>query len=190
MKKAYDANIQVCFHAIGDEGQPAGAGLDGQGVRGCAGASADRRWRIEHAQILQVEDIVALQGAGRHPSMQPSHAIGDLYFAPARHRADGGWRAAYAWRALIDAGVDHRGRIGCAGGAGRSADRVLCGRGAQGSARASRRRDWHPEQAVTREEALKMFTHLAGLCLVPGRGSRHDRDGQAGGLHRLQRATS
>ena len=34
---------------------------------------------------------------------------------------------------------------------------------------------WHPEEAVTREQALKMFTHLAGLCGVRREAARLDR---------------
>jgi predicted amidohydrolase YtcJ len=88
--------------------------------------------------------------------MQPSHAIGDLYFAPARLGPDR-LAGAYAWRALIDAGSI------IAGGSDAPVE--------QGDPRiefyaAVARKDlkgqsgegWHPEQAVTREEALKMFT--------------------------------
>ncbi|HEY7798760.1 MAG TPA: amidohydrolase family protein, partial [Hyphomonadaceae bacterium] len=117
---------------------------------------SDRRWRIEHSQILHVKDIPRFKRLGIIASMQPSHAIGDLYFAPARlgqERLAG----AYAWRALIDAGAV------VAGGSDAPVE--------QGDPRiefyaAVARKDlkgqsgegWHPEQAVTRAEALKMFT--------------------------------
>jgi hypothetical protein len=103
-----------------------------------------------------VEDIPRFKQLGIIASMQPSHAIGDLYFAPARlgqERLAG----AYAWRALIDAGAV------VAGGSDAPVE--------QGDPRiefyaAVARKDlkgqsgegWHPEQAVTRAEALKMFT--------------------------------
>ena len=45
---------------------------------------ADPRWRIEHAQIVNPEDIPRFAKLGVIPSMQPSHAIGDLFFAPSR----------------------------------------------------------------------------------------------------------
>jgi predicted amidohydrolase YtcJ len=88
--------------------------------------------------------------------MQPSHAIGDLHFAPARLGPDR-LAGAYAWRALIDAGSV------IAGGSDAPVE--------QGDPRiefyaAVARKDlkgqsgegWHPEQKVTRAEALKMFT--------------------------------
>jgi len=156
MRKASDANIQVAYHAIGDEGNRlvlnwmaktfADAGVKGE----------DKRWRNEHSQILHVEDIPRFKALGIIPSMQPSHAIGDLHFAPARLGPDR-LAGAYAWRALIDAGSF------IAGGSDAPVE--------QGDPRiefyaAVARKDlngqsgegWHPEQKVTRAEALKMFT--------------------------------
>ena len=157
MKKAYDANIQVCFHAIGDRGNQ--LVLDWMQKTFDAApdkATADKRWRIEHAQILRLEDIVRFHAIGVIASMQPSHAIGDLYFAPARigpRRLLGG----YAWRSLIDAGAI------IAGGSDAPVEQgdpriefyaAVARKDLQGKDGP----DWHPEQAVTREEALKMFT--------------------------------
>ena len=157
MKQAYDQNIQVCFHAIGDRGNQ--LVLDWmQKVFDAAPdkAVADKRWRIEHAQILRLEDVVRFHDMGVIASMQPSHAIGDLYFAPSRigpRRLLGG----YAWRSLIDAGAI------IAGGSDAPVEQgdpriefyaAVARRDLQGNAGL----DWHPEQAVTREEALKMFT--------------------------------
>jgi predicted amidohydrolase YtcJ len=157
MKKAYDANIQVCFHAIGDKGNQLALDWMQKTFEAAPDkATADKRWRIEHAQVLRLEDIVRFKTLGVIPSMQPSHAIGDLYFAEARigpRRLLG----AYAWRALIDAGSV------IAGGSDAPVE--------QGDPRiefyaAVARKDlkgnsgpnWHPEQAVSREEALRMFT--------------------------------
>ncbi len=156
MKAAIAKNIQVSFHAIGDEGNRlvlnwmekafAEAGVKGQ----------DKRWRIEHSQILHVEDIPRFSALGVIPSMQPSHAIGDLYFAPARLGEDR-LAGAYAWRALIDAGSI------IAGGSDAPVEQgdpriefyaAVARKDLKGNSAA----DWHPEQKVTREEALKMFT--------------------------------
>lgn len=156
MKKASDANVQVAFHAIGDEGNRLVLNWMEKTFADAGVKGADRRWRIEHSQILHVEDIPRFKALGIIPSMQPSHAIGDLYFAPARLGPDR-LAGAYAWRALIDAGSM------IAGGSDAPVE--------QGDPRiefyaAVARKDlkgqsgegWHPEQAVTREEALKMFT--------------------------------
>src|SRR6185369_5810513 len=63
----------------------------------------DPRWRVEHAQIVSDEDIPRFAKLGVIPSMQPSHAIGDLFFAPKRlgmKRLEG----AYAWQRFINSG--------------------------------------------------------------------------------------
>src|SRR5437763_8720451 len=62
------------------------------------------RWRVEHAQILSEQDIPRFAKLGIIASMQPSHAISDLFFAPARlgmERLAG----AYAWKSLIKSGA-------------------------------------------------------------------------------------
>ena len=156
MKKAIDAGVQVCFHAIGDEGNRlvlnwmekafAAAGVNG----------ADKRWRIEHSQILHVEDIPRFKALGVIPSMQPSHAIGDLYFAPAR-LGEERLAGAYAWRALIDDGSI------IAGGSDAPVEQgdpriEFYAAVARKDLKGNSAPDWHPEQKVTREEALKMFT--------------------------------
>jgi len=119
-------------------------------------ANADPRWRIEHSQIIHVDDIPLFAKYGIIPSMQPSHAIGDLHFAVDRlgkDRLAGG----YAWRSLIDNGSIV---------AGGSDAPVEVGDPRIEYYAATVRKDlkgfsnesWYPEQKVTPQEALKMFT--------------------------------
>lgn len=117
---------------------------------------AEPRWRIEHAQIVNPDDIPRFAKLGVIPSMQPSHAIGDLFFAPSRvgiKRLEG----SYAWESFIKSGIVvpggsdapvERGEpmIEFYAAVARKDQKGFSGEG------------WHPEQAVTREEALKMFT--------------------------------
>jgi predicted amidohydrolase YtcJ len=126
---------------------------------------ADARWRVEHAQILSAHDLPRFAQLGIIASMQPSHAISDLFFAPSRlgrERLAG----AYAWQSLLRSGA-----IIC-GGSDAPVERgepmiefyaavtrrPLPGRSEGLSAEALAKEEWHPEQAVTREQALKMFT--------------------------------
>ena len=60
---------------------------------------ADPRY-VEHAQIVNPADIPRFAKLGVIPSMQPSHAIGDLHFAPSRVGVDR-LAGAYAWVSLI-----------------------------------------------------------------------------------------
>ncbi|MEE2690976.1 MAG: amidohydrolase [Pseudomonadota bacterium] len=153
MAKARDAGVQVATHAIGDRGNR--LVLDWY-ERVLGPAAAQARWRIEHAQIIDPQDIPRFAALGVIPSMQPSHAIGDLYFAPARLGVER-LAGAYAWRSLIDSGAI------VPGGSDAPVERgdpliefyaAVARKGLDGYTGEG----WHPEQAVTREEALKMFT--------------------------------
>jgi predicted amidohydrolase YtcJ len=88
--------------------------------------------------------------------MQPSHAIGDLHFAPARlgiKRLEG----AYAWQSFIKSGVV------VPGGSDAPVERgepmiEFYAAVARKDMKGFTGEGWHPEQAVSREQALKMFT--------------------------------
>src|SRR5439155_24484728 len=118
----------------------------------------DPRWRIEHAQVIDPADIPRFKRLGVIASMQPSHAIGDLYFAPSR-LGTARLTGAYAWQSLMQLGVP------VAGGSDAPVERgepmiefyaAVARKDLQG--RMGSPADWHPEQRATREQALKMFT--------------------------------
>ncbi|RMF14643.1 MAG: amidohydrolase, partial [Alphaproteobacteria bacterium] len=151
--------IQIATHAIGDRANRLLLDWYEEAFRQVPVARrpvADPRFRDEHAQILNPADIPRFAKLGVIPSMQPSHAISDLFFAPARLGSER-LKGAYAWHSLIAAGAIvpagsdapvERGdpRIEFYAAVHRhSLD------GFQGS-------DWHPEEAVDRQTALKMFT--------------------------------
>ncbi|MBX7248942.1 MAG: amidohydrolase [Caulobacteraceae bacterium] len=158
-EKALRAGVQMTTHAIGDRGNASVLEWYEAAFRAVPPSVRpvkEPRFRIEHAQVLRLQDIPRFARLGVIPSMQASHAIGDLYFAPARlgdARLDG----AYAWKRLIDAGAIIPGGTDApvergdpliefyAAVARRSLD------GFQGP-------DWRPDQAVDRSTALKMFT--------------------------------
>jgi len=101
MGRAKGANCQVAVHAIGDRGNR--NALDAM-AEVLGAAHTDRRWRIEHAQILSPADLPRFAAMGVTASMQASHAIGDLYFAAARLGPER-LKGAYAWKSLIDSGA-------------------------------------------------------------------------------------
>jgi predicted amidohydrolase YtcJ len=117
---------------------------------------SDPRWRVEHAQIVHPDDIPRFAKLKIIPSMQPSHAIGDLHFAPSRvgvKRLAG----AYAWQTFIK-----QGNI-IAGGSDAPVERgepmiEFYAAVARKDQKGFSGEGWHPEEAVTREQALKMFT--------------------------------
>jgi len=117
---------------------------------------AEPRWRVEHAQIVNLADLPRFAKLGIIPSMQPSHAIGDLFFAPKRlgfERLAG----AYAWQSFIKSGVV------VPGGSDAPVERgepmiEFYAAVARKDPKGFSGEGWHPEEAVTREQALKMFT--------------------------------
>src|SRR5439155_24234386 len=62
------------------------------------------RWRDEHSQIVNPADIPRFAKLGIIPSMQASHAIGDLHFAPSRRGMER-LKGAYAWNSFLKSGV-------------------------------------------------------------------------------------
>ena len=159
LAEALRKGIQVETHAIGDRANR--FILDEyeaafKAVPASQRKVAEPRWRVEHAQIVNPADIPRFAKLGIIPSMQPSHAIGDLFFAPSRlgiSRLAG----SYAWESFIKSGVVvpggsdapvERGEpmIEFYAAVARKDQKGFSGEG------------WHPEEAVTRAQALKMFT--------------------------------
>jgi len=167
LTRALERGIQVETHAIGDRGNR--LVLDHYeralaGVPTSARAVPVPRWRIEHAQIIDPADLRRFRALEVIPSMQPSHAISDLYFAPARL---GSRRLilAYAWENFIQLGLPVAGgsdapvergdpRIEFYAAVARKDLRGLSGPDSL----------WHPEHKVSRQNALRMFTRWAAYA--------------------------
>jgi len=99
MTRAVMDGFQVAVHAIGDAANA--QVLDAIDQLAEAYGNGDYRWRIEHAQIVDVADLPRFAKHGTIASMQPSHATSDHVMAVARlgpNRLGG----AYAWKAMLD----------------------------------------------------------------------------------------
>lgn len=60
----------------------------------------DKRWRIEHAQVVDLEDFIYFDKENILPSVQPTHATSDMYWAQDRVGADR-IKGAYAYKSLL-----------------------------------------------------------------------------------------
>ena len=163
--EALRKGIQIEVHAIGDRANRTILDWYEKALKTVPAEQRtirEPRWRVEHAQVVSAQDIPRFVKLGIIPSMQPSHAIGDLHFAPSRlglKRLEG----AYAWQSFIKSGSI------VAGGSDAPVER---GEPMIEFYAAVARKDqkgfsgdgWHPEQAVTREQALKMFTIWAAYA--------------------------
>jgi predicted amidohydrolase YtcJ len=159
LQLALEKGIQVETHAIGDRANR--FTLDEyekafDEVPAAQRKVAEPRWRIEHAQVLDLADIPRFAKLNVIASMQPSHAIGDLHFAPSRVGVER-LKGAYAWQSLIKSGAI------IAGGSDAPVERgepmiEFYASVARKDQKGFQGQGWHPEQAVSREQALKMFT--------------------------------
>lgn len=150
MKKGYQVNV----HAIGDAGNR--QILDAFAKEIKANRTEGQRNRIEHAQIVTLEDIPRFKTIGIIPSMQPTHATSDKNMAETRVGPDR-IKGAYAWRTFLAQGS----RIACGSDFPVEAPNPFFGIHA-----AVTRQDaggnpiagWYPEQEMSLKEAFRCFT--------------------------------
>lgn len=96
-KKINDRNFQMCTHAIGDSANRTILKIYNQVL----GAKNDKRWRIEHAQVVAPEDFNLFGSASVIPSVQPTHATSDMYWAGDRLGSER-VKGAYAYKQLMN----------------------------------------------------------------------------------------
>jgi predicted amidohydrolase YtcJ len=152
--RALRAGFQVNTHAIGDRGNR--LVLDSYEAALKAVPTADHRFRIEHAQILNYDDIPRFAQLGVIPSMQASHQTSDMYWAGNR-LGETRLRGAYAWRSLLETGVV------IPNGSDFPVEQVnplisFEAAVARQDARGWPAGGWYPEQRMTRDEALKSMS--------------------------------
>ena len=153
MVRASMDGFQTAIHAIGDA---ANAEVIGAIEELAETYPKDRRWRIEHVQIVDPADLMRLGKNEIISSMQPVHQTSDRTMAEARLGPDR-LKGAYAWQSILRAG----GKLAFGSDVPvESADPFA------GLATAMTREDsagqpfggWRPEERVTREQALAGFT--------------------------------
>ena len=159
VEKANTMGFQVGVHAIGDLGNRMVIDAFDHAQ---AGKASPLRNRIEHTQIVALEDIPRIAELGLVASMQPIHATSDMNMAEDRigpKRIRGG----YAWQRMLDAGIVL---------AGGSDFPVELPNPFLGLYAAVTRQDrsgmpeggWYADQALSRAEALHSFTLAAAFA--------------------------
>lgn len=96
-KKIYANNFQMCTHAIGDSANRSILKI----YNAVLGEKNDKRWRIEHAQIVAPEDFKLFGKSSVVPSVQPTHATSDMYWATDRLGTTR-IKGAYAYKQLLN----------------------------------------------------------------------------------------
>lgn len=159
MVHALNFAYQLCTHAIGDRGNR--EVLDAyeralEATKDSRPESFVPRHRIEHAQLLHPDDISRFAELGVIASMQPTHCTSDMRWVDARvgtERAQG----AYAWASLLKADA----RLAFGSDFPVESENPFLGLFAAVTRQnldMQPEGGWHPEQRLTREEALRGFT--------------------------------
>ena len=167
-----DAGFQLCTHAIGDRGNQMVLDVYSETIDN----KIDHRWRIEHAQMVCNEDIPRFAENGVIPSMQPSHCTSDMRWLDDRigsHRI----HRISRWKSFIESGCKIPGGSDCPIEDGNPLFEYYA---------AVTRQDhkglpnggWLIQEAVSRIDALKMFTTWAAY----GEFSEHRRGGIISGF--------
>jgi predicted amidohydrolase YtcJ len=157
LKFAKDAGFQVGTHAIGD--LAVRLLLDAYEKIGVN----DLRWRIEHVQLLDKDDLKRFKKLGVIAAMQPLHLSADLEWCEARVGKERAEQCAFMWRDLLDAGAL------IAGGSDAPVVEInplwgiytaITRQDLQGEPKGG----WNPAQRVSPEEALRMYTKDAAYA--------------------------
>ena len=154
-KNCYENNFQLNTHAIGDRGNDYVLNHYANTI----GKNNDKRWRVEHAQMVSDQDVIRFKDYNILPSMQPSHCTSDMKWLPERignHRL----KLISRWQTFINAGLKIPGGSDCPIEDGNPLFEFYA---------AVTRKDhagwpdkgFQPQEKVDRLNALKMFTSWA-----------------------------
>jgi len=157
-REALKRGFQVNTHAIGDRANR--VVLAGYGA--ALGGHNDRRFRIEHAQVIAPPDFELFAKYSVLASMQATHATSDLRWAEARLGTER-VKGAYAWRRFLSLGVP------VPNGSDFPVEEpnplygfyaAITRQDRQGNPK----QGWFPDQRMTREEALRSWTQVGAYA--------------------------
>ncbi|SCF20166.1 hypothetical protein GA0074695_4290 [Micromonospora viridifaciens] len=148
------AGYQAAIHAIGDRGNRAVLDAFDRAFR--TAGDQGLRHRIEHAQVVALDDIPRFKQLGLVASMQPVHATDDMNMAEDRVGPER-IKGAYAWRKMLDQGTV------IASGSDFPVSSALPFEGLHAAVTRTDREGrpaggWYSEEAMTPVEALRSFT--------------------------------
>jgi predicted amidohydrolase YtcJ len=150
---AAEHGLQLCMHAIGDRANRVTLDIYEETISSRANGR-ELRWRVEHAQHLDPEDIPRFAELGVVAAMQPIHCTSDGPWVPLRLGDDRAREGAYMWRDLLDSGAV------IASGTDAPVEPVdpLASYFAAVTRRLADGTDFYPAQSMSREEALRART--------------------------------
>jgi predicted amidohydrolase YtcJ len=146
--------FQVNTHAIGDRANRETLNLYQRAFSDLENEDADLRWRVEHAQHIDPTDVPRFAQLGVIASIQGVHCISDGPWVPSRLGEERTRLTSYPWRDLIDAGAV------VTNGTDVPVEAInpIASFYASVSRITNSGEKFHPDQAMTREEALASYT--------------------------------
>lgn len=151
---ALEHRFQLCIHAIGDRANREVLDIYEAAFAADPAAAEDARWRIEHAQHIQPEDVPRFAELGVIASVQGIHCTSDGPWIPDRLGPERARATSYPWRDLIDSGAL------VMNGTDAPVEDVdpIASFYASVTRRMANGEVFVPEQAMTRDEALRSYT--------------------------------
>ena len=163
---AFENDLQLCVHAIGDRANREMLDMFETFYR----KAGDRklRWRVEHAQHLNPDDIPRFGKMGVIASMQGIHCTSDGPFVPSRLGVKRSEEGAYAWKSLLESGAI------IANGSDAPVEPVnpILGFYATTTRKMKNGEAFFEKQKLSRLETLKSYTLDAAFAIFSGKESR------------------
>ncbi len=153
--RSLKSGLQVAVHAIGDRANRITLNAFRKAIEDVPEAK-DHRLRIEHAQVVALEDIQKFAPLGLVLSMQPPHCTSDMPWAEIRVGPDR-IRGAYAWRSFLDSGV-HLTLNSDFPGETLNPFYGMYAAMTRQNPEGQPEGGWYPDQCLSREEVLKAYT--------------------------------
>lgn len=153
--EALKSGFQVAVHAIGDKANSITLNAYRKAIAAVPKTS-DHRLRLEHAQVVALEDIPQFAPLGVVLSMQPPHCTSDMEWAEERVGPER-IKGAYAWRSFLDSGVHLTLNSDFPGESLDPFFGMYCAMTRQ-TPEGSPEGGWYPDQCMSRDEVLKAYT--------------------------------
>jgi len=151
-RRASSCGLQVNIHAIGDRGNRVTLDV----LTAVNDADNPGRHRIEHSQVIALEDFQRFKDLNIIASVQPTHATSDMYWAEDRV-GDQRIKGAYAWQKFINLGIP----LALGSDFPVEKPEPLLGfyaAVARQDAKGWPEGGWYPQERLSREQALHGFT--------------------------------
>jgi len=163
-ENCYKNNFQLNTHAIGDRGNHFVLNTYSRVLE----KNNNKRWRIEHAQMIPDQDLIQFKQYSILPSMQPSHCTSDMKWLPERLGEDR-LQLISRWKSFVDMGLKIPGGSDCPIEEGNPLFEFYAAVTRQDHS-GWPEKGWQPQEKLNHINALKMFSEWAAFGAFDEKG--------------------